>query len=94
MRFCASSYQANDPGPTDHWDAINLGKRSLSMYEKIDRLHERKNVDDMAASKLPDRLELPQEVEEEAEGNDIEVMDSKAEADEVEKEDENDSMED
>lgn len=66
----------------DHWDAISLGKRSLSMYEKIERLHERKIVDDMEESRLPDRVELPQEVAVEA-GEEEEEDDAEGEQEEV-----------
>ncbi|PWN36034.1 uncharacterized protein FA14DRAFT_51150 [Meira miltonrushii] len=61
--------RANDPLPPEHWDAVSLQKRSLSMYEKIERLHERIVVDDLDLKRLPDKIELPAE----------EVMDEEAE---------------
>lgn len=61
--------RANDPLPPEHWDAVSLQKRSLSMYEKIERLHERIVVDDLDLKRLPDKIELPAEelMDEEAE---------------------------
>ncbi|MCO5555818.1 hypothetical protein L7F22_009363 [Adiantum nelumboides] len=53
--------RANDPLPPEHWDAVSLQKRSLSMYEKIERLHDRIAVDDLDLKRLPDKIELPAE---------------------------------
>ena len=77
------SRQAMDPKPPEHWDAISLGKRTLSMYEKIERIHERKEVDDMAETNLPERVELPQEAEEDAEGEEDDQATHLAEMDEA-----------
>lgn len=62
--------RANDPLPPEHWDSVRLGKRSLSMYEKIDRLHVRSTVDDMDPMRLPERIEIP--VEDDADVEDVE----------------------
>lgn len=71
--------KANDPLPPEHWDAIALGKRSLSMYEKVDRLHVRAAVDDMDSTHLPERIELPaEEIDEEVETKDAHEGDAVA----------------
>lgn len=52
-------FQVTDPRPPQHWDVVALGKRSLSTYEKVERLHERKVLGELEGARLPEPIELP-----------------------------------